>query len=86
MYTTWYLPWHEKMRTACDFPKCELETFRDARYDPAFHDDLKRPKHNHCKCPNCLDLELWLRHAFQTQFEVDAYIAAYTAYRKSITD
>ena len=86
MYTTWYLPWHEKMRTACDFPKCEFETFRDARYDPAFHDVLKRPKHNHCKCPNCLDLELWRRRAFQTQFEVDAYIAAYTAHRKSIAD
>jgi hypothetical protein len=86
MYATWYLPWHDKMRSACDFPKCEYETFRDARYDPAFRDVLKRPKHNHCKCPNCLDLELWRKRAFQTQFEVDAYKAAYTAHRKSIAD
>ena len=83
MYATWYHPWYAKMKPH-DFPNCEYETFRDARYDPAFKDVLKRPKHNHCKCPNCLDLELWRKRAFRTQFEVDAYTAAYAAHRESI--
>lgn len=85
MYATWYKPWHEKMKPL-DFPLCEYDTFKKARHDPAFKDVLKRPKHNHCKCPNCLELELWRKRAFGTQFEIDAYTAAYTAHRKSIYD
>ena len=85
MYDTWYLPWHEKMQLM-EFPKAEYDTFKAARHDPAFKDVLKRPKHNHCKCPNCLELELWRKRAFGTQFEIDAYTAAYAAHRKSIYD
>ena len=85
MYETWFKPWHEKMK-ALNFPLCEYDTFKKARHDPAFKDVLKRPKHNHCKCPNCLELELWRKRAFGTQFELDAYTAAYTAHRKSIRD
>ena len=69
MYDTWYLPWHE------------YDTFKVAHHDPAFKDVQRRPKHNHCKCPNCLELELWRKRAFTTQFEVEVYSAAYKAHR-----
>ena len=84
MYAMWYKPWHEKMK-AQGFPLCEYDTFKKARHDPAFKDVLKRPKHNHCKCPNCLDVELWRKRAFGTQFEIDAYTAAYKSHRQSIS-
>jgi hypothetical protein len=73
IYEDYFTPWFTKTLPACVGDEPCLGTLVSARYDDAFKDVKNRPKHHHCRCQTCANLQARRLQAFNTPWEAEQF-------------
>ena len=74
IYEEFFVGWFRKVfpnLSADDMPSDSI--FRSARRDPKFNDVKNRPKHHHCRCETCANLQARRLKVFNSQHDQDEF-------------
>jgi hypothetical protein len=73
VYEDYFTPWHKKLYPAGGNDQPCLGWLMAARHDATFQDVKNRPKHHHCRCNECANLQARRLKAFNSPHEQQEY-------------